>query len=822
MSLEANNPPPVVKLTKIAVVISVSDVELNNRQHVNTQINEMQTVLARLGFDAQTVLHCRSKNVAVGTESNGKTNAQVIAEHDGVYLSLTEAIEYSLQESRCGLLAHVDLEAATSELDWRWIADSINTSDIACCFHKQPSTGSSLTRGANFANNQLSRLLMGTGKTESRPGIVVFKPGIIRNLVDANVQAMTVEELIACCRSDKRTITEAELHTSNVIHSNSVTLKPILASASNRMRFWWNTIAFPQRAEAVPAPTNAWNANQWLVVICIMLMASLMFFTNLGYPLLEPDEARNAQIGLNVYQTGEWMSLMVDGEYYWDKPPLQAWMTAASYHVFGPSEFAARLPCATTSLICVIAILFLGSRLFGFRTASVAAIALILSGGFTVVARYITMDASLCCFATVMFLAILLATQFHENGLRKRWLVLAGIACGLGLLVKGPVIGVVVMPPVLMTVWLQRKAFYTNPRFWVYLFAPAMLIAAPWFLAMSIVHPEFIEYFFWKHHVVRFTDAFNHEQPWWFYLPVILIMTYPAVFLLPQLYRLLRISDRESRKEFGNCFGPMLVYVLWIVGFFSLSEAKLPTYILPCVPILCLLMGRTVDLGLGQRRVFAPIRDKLTTLPRKLAISVSIVLAACIAIAIASLSIEGHSFFVVAAIAITASVVLVLATLRRYSNLTSSFVPAIVAGAIFLMVCNGLLLPLISGARSSQQAIKQLSGNPEFRDATVVNFGRPPRGTFFSIPDVNVIHFNDKCRLKAVRFLASHPNSIVIASKDDIETLQREMDYSVTFDPQEEHHKVFVCRSISHQNHTRESVSISEMPCSDASSPLKR
>lgn len=820
MSLDTDNPSPS-NLTTIAVVVSASRTALNNIHDVNARISEMRTVLKKLGFDAQTVLHCRSGN---GAACNGAVvcfDDRNKAEHNGCYESLDQAVDASRQKMTNTPFAIVDLAAATSELDWRWVVDSIKTSDIACCFHKQRTIGRVFTRATKSASDQLSRLLMRTGKTESRPGIVVFRSEVFQDLVKADIQAEATEELIAYCRSDMRTIAEAKLLSSNDTHKSFVTLKPVLIAASKRLRFWWNTIAFPQRRETSPTNPDSWKSKQWLVAFGIMLLASLMFFTNLGYPLLEPDEARNAQLGLNVYQTGEWMSLMVDGDYYWDKPPLQAWMTAASYHLFGPSEFAARVPCAVTSLVCVLSILLLGSRLFGFRTASVAAIALILSGGFTVVARYITMDASLCCFATVMFLAILLATQRTCNSFHKGWLVLAGIACGMGLLVKGPVIAVIVVPPVMMMGWLQEKSFNTNPRFWFCLFAPAVLIATPWFLATSIVHPEFIEYFFWKHHVVRFADAFNHEQPWWFYLPVVLMMTYPAVFLLPQLFRLLSSSDRESRREFGSSFGPMLIYVLWIVGFFSLSEAKLPTYILPSVPILCLLMGRTVDLVLGDQLVFAPVQEKLTALPRKLVISVSVILVAIVAVAIIALSIEGRAFFVIVSVAIAACIVLVLVTPRKSSNLTTSYVHAIAAGAIFLLVCNGLLIPLISDARSSQHAIKRLSGNPDYSDAPVVYFGRPPRGTFFSVPDVNVKHFDDKCRLKAVRFLSSHPNSIVIASKNDIKTLRREMNYSVNFDPQEGHRKMFVCRPIIRQSDVGSSTRISNNP-NDASYNLNR
>ena len=238
-------------------------------------------------------------------------------------------------------------------------------------------------------------------------------------------------------------------------------------------------------------------------------------------------------------------------------------------------------------------LLGLGGRLYGFRTAFYGTALLLMCSGFVVVARYVTMDATLTLFATTMWLSTMLGVQ--DDRIKLGWLILAGVACGLGLLTKGPIIGVVVLPPILMSGWLQNQRFYTRLSFWLYPALAAVLVSAPWFLSIGIVHPDFLVHFFLKHNLGRFSAAFNHQQPWWFYLPVVFLLMYPACFLLPNFVKHL-CGNRDKRRQFGSEYGALILSVGWVLLFFSLSESKLPTYIMPAVSLGCLMLGRYLDL----------------------------------------------------------------------------------------------------------------------------------------------------------------------------------------------------------------------------------
>ena len=143
----------------------------------------------------------------------------------------------------------------------------------------------------------------------------------------------------------------------------------------------------------------------------LLLAAALVFFSSLNYPLFEPDEARNAQLALNVIESGQWMSLTLAEENYWDKPPLQMWAIAASYKVFGVSPLATRLPVAMASMFTILATLLLGKKLLGYRGSWFGGLLLLLTTGFVCVSRYVTMDASLTAMSTIMLLSTYLAVS---------------------------------------------------------------------------------------------------------------------------------------------------------------------------------------------------------------------------------------------------------------------------------------------------------------------------------------------------------------------------------------------------------------------------
>jgi hypothetical protein len=118
-----------------------------------------------------------------------------------------------------------------------------------------------------------------------------------------------------------------------------------------------------------------------------------------------------------------------------------------------------------------------------------------------------------------------------------------------------------------------------------------LAINLPWYIAIWMQQPDFGPYFFVQHNLERFLSPFDHIEPVWYYIPVALVGLLPGSFLLWRLARELVSGDAEVAQRRSPALGFALLAGGWCVLFFSLSGSKLPTYILPSIPILCLALG---------------------------------------------------------------------------------------------------------------------------------------------------------------------------------------------------------------------------------------
>jgi hypothetical protein len=378
---------------------------------------------------------------------------------------------------------------------------------------------------------------------------------------------------------------------------------PALASATDAVPaprslrecvpFIWSRFLFPGSA----LPVERWR---WPALVLLLLLPGVLLYPCLSFYLFEPDEGRYAQIPREMLQRGDWVVPHLLGEPYLDKPPLCYWLVALSYAIFGVHDWSARLVPALAVHLTVLLTYLLGRRSLGERTAFWGALLLTLAPGFLGMGRLLILDGLLALWVT---LAVLAAFEAVRAGpLRRRWWVLAAAACGLGVLTKGPVIVLLVLPPL----WLYRRLTPdAAPLSWRALAAFAAVVAAvplPWYVAVCARSPDFAAHFFWEHNVMRFLAPFDHLEPIWFYGPVLLWGLLPVTLLAWPLLRFLGGAAAAPHR----C--PALGFVLlaggWCVLFFSLSGCKLPTYILPALPLLALVIGRFLTVtpwGRGPR-----------------------------------------------------------------------------------------------------------------------------------------------------------------------------------------------------------------------------
>jgi 4-amino-4-deoxy-L-arabinose transferase-like glycosyltransferase len=332
------------------------------------------------------------------------------------------------------------------------------------------------------------------------------------------------------------------------------------------------------------------RVRPWALLVVVLLPAAVLYPT-LNFHLLEPDEGRYAQIPKEMVANDAWVVPTLQGQPYLDKPPLMYWLVALSYKAFGVSPAAARLVPAVCVHLTILAVYLIGRRSVGERGAFWAALLLSVAPGFVCVARLLLLDGLLTLCVTVSVLCGFEAVR--TGSLKPGWWVAAAFASGLGFLTKGPIAEMLLFVP-LWTYGFLAARQVARLRHYVLFFSVVVAVNVPWYLAMLREQPQFLGYFFWQHNVMRFLQPFDHLQPIWYYVPILLGGLLPGTVLLVAFARDLLRGEQATTARPALAAGFWLLAGLWCVFFFSCSGSKLPTYILPAYPFLCLALGEFV------------------------------------------------------------------------------------------------------------------------------------------------------------------------------------------------------------------------------------
>ena len=328
-------------------------------------------------------------------------------------------------------------------------------------------------------------------------------------------------------------------------------------------------------------------------LLILGLVIGLLFSFMLGSRALwQPDEGRYVEIPREMVASGNYVTPRLDGVKYFEKPVLFYWLEAASIKLFGLNEWSARLWPALLGLIGCLTVYAAGRRLYGRAAGIIASIALATNILYYALARIVTIDMPVSVLLTISLLAFLVGTK-EAPGPRRRWLMwtfyafaaLATLAKGLiGIVIPGMVIGAWIL---LLDDWRLLRSIYL-PSGIVLL----LVIAAPWHVLVARANPEFLHFYFVREHFERYLTKVEHRyQPIWFFVPVILLGLYPwIVFLFQALRRSFPASWAKRHLERDALY--LILWAALIFVFFSLSDSKLITYILPVFPPLAILIGR--------------------------------------------------------------------------------------------------------------------------------------------------------------------------------------------------------------------------------------
>jgi 4-amino-4-deoxy-L-arabinose transferase-like glycosyltransferase len=313
----------------------------------------------------------------------------------------------------------------------------------------------------------------------------------------------------------------------------------------------------------------------------LLLLVGLAFAGSLAlagsFPLIDPDEGRNAEVAREMLAIGDWVVPHLAGMPYLDKPPALFWAETLSFRLFGVTPLAARLPAAAAAAAILWMLGGFALASLGRRHAFTLVALLATAPLFAVLSAYVIFDMLLATCVTALWIGVARETRDDAAPGIARALGRIGmfIALALGVLVKGPVMLAWGVGGSLGAALLARSRAPLRWLAWGPGWIVFLAIAGGWFALALARHPEYAHYAFIDETFRRMTTgAFEREQPWWFVAAVLAGGALPWSLTTPWTRRI----GIESRVALG--------FVLFAAVFFTLSRSKLVTYLLPALPAL--------------------------------------------------------------------------------------------------------------------------------------------------------------------------------------------------------------------------------------------
>ncbi|HET6143198.1 MAG TPA: glycosyltransferase family 39 protein [Candidatus Acidoferrales bacterium] len=455
----------------------------------------------------------------------------------------------------------------------------------------------------------------------------------------------------------------------------------------------------PIRSRA--AEEGSFQIPLWSVPFLVLFLYVCLFSGLSAFGLVGPDEPRYAAIARAMAATGDWVTPRLWGSPWFEKPVLYYWGAAIAMRIFGVGEFAARLPSAMAALLAVIAVSWTALRSYGIAAAWFSVLMVPTSVALIAFARAASPDMLFAGFLTASMAVAseMLQKPRPGNALRMAF----GFFLGAAVLAKGPAAVILAGGATLLWAALSRKWTATFRFLHPVSIAVFCLTALPWYLLCAMRNPDFLHVFIWEHNFQRYlTPVFEHRQPFWFFAVVFLVSIIPwlpfSIAALGGSKDSLRSKKwRDSPALFIGCWS------LFTLVFFSLSQSKLPGYILPAIPPAVLLLAASVAKQVQQRTFKLSVLIVSTGLLFPLGLAIAVALSNRAVNVDALLRADMARSLLPALIAALILSALILGYALRGKRSEAIF---IAAGTIALLIlfANRLILPIADTIISSRPA----------------------------------------------------------------------------------------------------------------------
>ncbi|MCI0568865.1 MAG: glycosyltransferase family 39 protein [Acidobacteria bacterium] len=429
------------------------------------------------------------------------------------------------------------------------------------------------------------------------------------------------------------------------------------------------------------------SARPFSPLLSALLLTGLcawLFLLHLGsLPFMGKDEPKNAEVVREMMGRNDFVTPTLGEEPWFDKPILYYWGALLFFHLLGPGEMAARLSCALFGMGGVLLTWGFARRLFDDRTALRAGIILATSLEYFWYSRTAVTDLPLTFCVTLSLVAFYRALEGW--GSPRLWYPVAFAAAGGAALAKGPV--GIVLPGLVAVCYLiltgRIRELVRIP--WVTSLLAFLLVAAPWFLAVSLRHGQL----FWNDFIVnrniqRYTSTIHrHPGPFYYYLPILVVGLFPWGALFPFAVGEAVADGLRSLRDKNRRTAYLLCWILLPLVFFSFAGSKLPSYLLPCFPAMAILTAeiwrKVLEEPGSPRRRFWGIACLLALFP----VLAGTIYAWCRSEAPEQIRAQAP---LALCLAVTAIVLAALAVTKRYRQLFSGCVAGTVASLTALVL----------------------------------------------------------------------------------------------------------------------------------------
>ena len=329
------------------------------------------------------------------------------------------------------------------------------------------------------------------------------------------------------------------------------------------------------------------RSSRHILLTALLLAAAIPYLVNLGVSSIwDANEAFYAQTPREMIDAGDYVTPSFNFQLRMNKPVLSYWHVAASYRLFGISEWSERLPIALGGLAIVATAFGLGRLLGGTTAGLLSALVLATSPRLLLLARRIIIDVHITMWTGLVLLCFALAETRPRQ--RRAYLAVMYAAAGFGVLTKGPV--AVFIPAVVFFIYLASQKRLRDLR---HMMLPAgalisLSIVVPWYYFLYREHGwEYIGAFILGENLGRFAEAVGEQSRGvLFYLSVMLADLLPWSLLIPVAIWWAvqeKVQDRVARL--------LVIWIAAVVVFFSMSGTKEDLYILPIVTAEAALIG---------------------------------------------------------------------------------------------------------------------------------------------------------------------------------------------------------------------------------------